>query len=234
MLVAMRAPKQKVASQLDASLWILLGALIGARSGFVAANWGYFQAHWLEIPQVWLGGLSWPGAVVGGLLGLSGLALARRDGLGSLADEMFPLALLLTLAAWLAAWESGVAYGPPAAPNIWWAAPALDEWGAWALRWPLQPVGALAVLVIFWLVDRLCPRLHQPGEAASLALMGIALSLFGLSFLRADPGQTWRGWRLDSWSALVFVGLASVFCLAAFWPRRKKRNYETNPSTCTN
>jgi phosphatidylglycerol:prolipoprotein diacylglycerol transferase len=222
MLVAMRAPKQKVASQLDASLWLLLGSLIGARSGFVAANWGYFQAHWLEIPQVWLGGLSWPGAVVGGLLSLAGLALARRDGLGSLADEMFPFALLLTLAAWLAAWESGVAYGPPAAPNVWWAAPTLDEWGAWALRWPLQPMGALAALVIFWLVDRLRPRLHQAGEAASLALMGIALSLFGLSFSRADPGQTWRGWRLDSWAALVFVGLASMFCLAAFWPRRKK------------
>ena len=221
MLVAIRAPKQKAASQLNASLWILLGSLIGARSGFVAANWGYFQSHGLEIPQVWLGGLSWAGAALGGLLSLAVVALARKGELGTLADAMVPLALVLTLAAWLGAWESGIAYGP-AAPNVWWAAPTPDEWGVWALRWPLQPLGALAVLVIFGLVDQLRSRLHQPGEAASLALMGIALSVFGLSFLRADPGQTWRDWRLDSWAGLVFVGLAFVFCVAAFWPRRKK------------
>jgi prolipoprotein diacylglyceryltransferase len=217
-LVVMRAPPQRAASQLNTGLWILLGALIGARAGYVAANWAYFQAHALDIPQVWLGGLSWAGAAAGGLLSLALIALLYRRGLGSLADEMVPLALLLMLSAWLGAWESGTAYGS-LLPQVWWAAPTVDEWGAWAMRVPLQPIGALSALVILGLVDRLRSRLRQPGEAAGLAWLGIALTTFGLSFLRADPAQLWRGWRLDSWAALVLTGLAFLFCLAAFWPR---------------
>ena len=217
-LVALRTPPHRVASQLTAGLWLLLGALIAARAGFVAANWGYFQAHALEIPQLWLGGLSWAGAMAGGLFSLALVALLRRRGLGTLADEMVPLVLLLTLAAWLGAWEAGVAYGA-ADPQSWWAAPAIDEWGAWAVRLPLQPLGALASVALLWLIDQLHTRLRQPGEAASLALLGTGLTTLGLSFLRADPGQFWRGWRWDSWAALVLSGLAFIFCLAAFWPR---------------
>jgi len=218
MLVVMRAPPQRAADQLNASFCILLGALIGTRAGFVAANWGYFQAHALEIPQVWLGGLSWAGAAAGGLFSLALIARVRRCGLGTLADEMVPLALLLMLAAWLGAWESGVAYGA-LLPHAWWASPAVDEWGAWAMRIPLQPLGALSALAILGLVDQLHSRLRQPGEAASLAWLGIALTTCGLSFLRADPAQLWRGWRLDSWAALVLTGLSLLFCLVAFWPR---------------
>ena len=222
-LVAQRAPEKKLSIWMNAGLWTLFGALLGARGVFVAVNWDYFQAHLIEIPQIWLGGLSWPGAVSGALITLAFIALVRKEALGGLADGVLPMGLPLIVAIWLASWEAGTGYGA-IAPNTWWATPAVDEWGAWLPRWPLQPLGALATLVIFLAIDRLHPRLKQPGELSSLAFVGIAMTTFGLSFFRADPGQFWRGWRLDTWAALAFMGLAVIFCVVAFWPRRKKVN----------
>ncbi len=219
--VAYSAPKKERTHWLDTGLWVLLGLLIGARAGFTIFNWDYFQAHLSELPQVWLGGLSWPGAVAGGLMTLAGLAIMRKESPGVLADEMVALTLPLTVAAWLAAWEAGVAYGHPV-ENTWWAVPTLDEWGNWIPRWPLQPAGATICLAIFWLVGLLRPYLKQPGEAASLVLTGISLTLFGLSFYRADPVQTWQGWRLDTWAGLFFVIIALLACLVTFWPRKFK------------
>lgn len=56
--------------QLTAAYWAMIGALIAARAGFVAGEWGYFSSHILEIPLVWLGGLSGAAAIGGGLVGL--------------------------------------------------------------------------------------------------------------------------------------------------------------------
>ena len=75
---ARRAPHLQAIAWVIAGVWVLLGALVGARAAFVAANWLYFRSHLLEAPQVWLGGLFWPGALVGALFVLALLRLSRR------------------------------------------------------------------------------------------------------------------------------------------------------------
>jgi hypothetical protein len=56
----------------------------------------------------------------------------------------------------------------------------------------------------------------QPGIAAGLWLLCMALGLFGLSFLRADPVPAWLGLRLDAWAALGFAFIAVIALLASF------------------
>lgn len=53
---------------LDLAVFILIGAIIGARLYFVLFNWGYFSCNLQEIFMTWLGGLSIHGALVGGFL----------------------------------------------------------------------------------------------------------------------------------------------------------------------
>jgi len=216
--VAWHAPQQKAASWVVAGLWCLAGILLGARIGFVIVNWSYFQSHWVEIPQIWLGGLTGAGGVAGGLLSLAGISLARKEKFGILADGLLPLFSVLTSTAWLASWEAGTAYGS-VNPHSWWAVPSLDEWGAWSFRWPVQPLGAVSALAVFWSVNQFRSRLPQAGKAASLVFIGLVVSWFGFSFLRADPVQSWLGWRLDTWANLVYLIVAAGLCLAAFWPR---------------
>jgi prolipoprotein diacylglyceryltransferase len=78
-------------AHLDAGLWALLGGVVGGRAVYAAAAWPYFAAHPLEIPQVWLGGLSGPGAAAGAVLGAGLFAARRRLPAGALASALLPL-----------------------------------------------------------------------------------------------------------------------------------------------
>ena len=68
----------------------------------------------------------------------------------------------------------------------------------------------MLTLGLFGLVEGVCARLRRPELAASLALLGLALILLGLSLLRADPLPLLRGWKLDTWAALGTLVL-SIF-----------------------
>ncbi len=198
---AYSAPRKQVISVLDAGLCALAGGLVGGRLAYVAASWGYFQSQGPKMVEIYLGGLAWPGALAGGLLGLAIYAGIAHQRTGVLANSLLPLGGTMAMAAWLACWLDGCAYGISA--NAWWALPARDEWGVWGRRAPVQLLGALATLAIYWLVDRLRPRLPVPGQAALLALLLFSLEMFAVSWLRADPVPLIGTLRMEAWFALV-------------------------------
>lgn len=53
---------------LNFAIFILVGAIIGARLYFVFFNWDYYKLHLQEIFMTWQGGLSIHGALIGGFL----------------------------------------------------------------------------------------------------------------------------------------------------------------------
>lgn len=229
--VAYRAPEKKALSYVDAGLAALIGGLVGGRAVYVAVNWGYYHDHLVEIPQVWLGGFSGLGALAGSVLAIAQLALFVRQTFGELADALLPLATSMVTAAWLACWVDGCAYGAPV--EAWWGLQARDEWGILLPRVPVQLIGALLSLGLFWSLERISDRLPVPGQAAGLAVLGLSLILFGLSFLRADPTPYWQGMRLEAWGALILAGLASLYLISSLvrmWLviRRRKRRLANN------
>lgn len=213
------APKQAEAS-VEMGLLALVGALAGARAAYVSVNLDYYKVHLAEVPQVWLGGLSAPGALAGAFLALVIGAVLSRRSLGRLADSLLPLAACLSVAAWLACWLDGCAYGFEG--DGWWALPVRDEWGAVSHRVPVQLVGALSALVWFWLIDRIRHRLYWAGQAASLGLLGLSLEFMALSWLRADPGQVWHGLRLEAWGAAALV-ITAVIGFGATYLQKSQR-----------
>jgi len=219
--MAWQAPEKQVFRHLDAGLWVLVGGLVGSRAAYVLYNWSYYRAHPLDIPQVWLGGLSGPGALAGALLALLLVALVTRQRLAILADAVLPLGLTLTLTGWLACWQAGSAYG--AETTSWWGMPARDEWGRMALRFPVQLTGALLTVGIIALLDGVRRWLITPGATASLGLLGLSLESFGLSFLRADPPLAWYGLRLEAWTALGFTGVSILALMVFYLIQRTKK-----------
>lgn len=212
------ADKQAIVT-LELGLLSLLGGLVGARLGYVGANWAYFQGHVREIPQLWLGGLSASGGLVAACLTLLATAWLGKLPLGLMLDGLRPLLATLAVTAWLGCWLAGYAYGPES--TAWWAFPARDEWGVVTGRLPVQLMGAGAALALFWLLDGLQKRLPRPGQATNLGLFGLALELLALSYLRADPAPLWRGLRPDAWGALAVTGMAIVlFLLCTFAPKK--------------
>ncbi|MDD5371652.1 MAG: prolipoprotein diacylglyceryl transferase [Anaerolineaceae bacterium] len=201
----------------DAGLLTLFGALLGSRVGFVIANWLYFQFHWNEIPQIWLGGLSAAGALVGGMISLPLSAQIACLPLRGWLDRMSPMLPPLAVGAWLAAWAAGSAYGP-LAESAWWALPARDEWGSIELRWPIQFAGALITLGLFSLIDINHKRLRRSGQTGSLSLLALLLPYAAASFLRADPAIPWLGLRPEIWTGLFISLICLGICLVFFWP----------------
>jgi prolipoprotein diacylglyceryltransferase len=183
--------------------------------------WSYYSERLLDIPQIWLGGLSGVGALAGGLLALGLLAFLTRQNLGALADGFTPLAAALVTSAWLACWADGAVYG--AETNAWWGLPARDEWGELLRRQPVQMTAAGLTLALFWFLDRRRNDLKQPGQKASLALLGLGLLILATSFWRADVSPVWLGLRPEAWAGMGFAILSGVCYLLTYLSRRNSR-----------
>jgi phosphatidylglycerol:prolipoprotein diacylglycerol transferase len=214
LLVAWRAPKKETIRYVDAAVFALFIALLGSRALFVITNWSYYGSRLGEVIQVWQGGLSSIGALLGGILAIFILVAWWKLPIGLLADTLFPLVGALTITSWLGCWVNTCSYGNPS--NAWWALPARDVWGVMAGRIPVQLAGSVLTLALTWLIDRLGKRMETPGLAASLGMLGISAIVFALSYLRADPMPIWHGLRLEAWGAIglmVFSGLIVVVLL---------------------
>lgn len=220
-LAGWRAPQKDRIRYLDAGVLTLLGALFGSRALTVAVNWTYYQSHPVEIYQVWLGGLSSIGAMIGGLLAIFILGAWLKIHVGVLADVLLPLAGTMAVTAWMGCWVDRCGYGLPS--NSWWALPARDEWGVLADRVPVQLLGAITTLILIWLLDRTGMRLPVKGMNATLGLFGVSAVVFVLSYLRADPTPIWNGFRLEAWGALGLMVISSltVVVLLIYWKYRK-------------
>ncbi len=53
---------------IDILLFGTVGAVVGARTYYVAFKWDYYSVHLSEIPKIWEGGLAIYGGIIGGLL----------------------------------------------------------------------------------------------------------------------------------------------------------------------
>lgn len=191
---------------------VLAGTLLGGRLGYVILNRGYFQDHAFLIPRVWHGGLTWPGALLGGVIALLLAAWVSREQIGPLADRLLPLLGMVCLGGWIACWLESCAFGP--VTEGWWGLPAVNEFGEQANRFPVPLLtgvldGAVTAAAVF-LPSR--KWLSSPGRRATLGLSGVSLAHFLLSLLRTDPAPTLWILRWESWFALAF-SLASLAVL---------------------
>jgi prolipoprotein diacylglyceryltransferase len=209
--IALRAHQKSVLLHLETGIAAICGGIIGGRAGYVLVNWAYFSQHPLDIVQLFLGGLSWPGVALGATLGLWLFARLWRIAFLETLDIVLPLAGTLAVSAWLAVWLEGSVYGVET--SSWLALYAKDEWGQVGRRLPVQILGTCLPLAILWWVDRQ-PNLQLPaGKPAIIFGAGFSVMMLVISFLRGDPAPTWQGIHLDAWAAMFIV----VICLAGLF-----------------
>ncbi len=198
-----------------AGLAVLAAGLIGARANYVLLHPGLFAAAPLDALRIWLGGLSWPGALLFGLLALLGVSFVLHIPFGRAADALAPLFPIVAVMAWLGCSQAGCAYGSQISPDNFWAMRLPDEQGVLAYRWPLQLAAALSLLVLVWRVDLGNSGPKRPvGWLASSIGLALALHTFVFSSLRVDTPPVWGLTRLDLAAAVV---LAAICVLGLIW-----------------
>lgn len=184
----------------DAALAALIVGWLGARLSFILLNWRYFAERPSELIQLWQGGLTAYGALVGGLLGLGVWCWWGKRPFLPYATLFSPALLLLIITGWAACWLEGCAYGAetllgPLSANL------PDTFGIFAVRYQTQLLGIGLNLLLLLLA-------HLPTRKLAnfpLTLIFTNLIHFGLTFLRGDAAPVLLGWRLDSWLALLFA-----------------------------
>jgi len=195
---------------LDAALVGLAAGVLGARLGYVAAHWPYFQDHQGQILKFWLGGLSWHGALIGTLVGLALFCRLRKLRFWRLADELALVAPLVGAAAWMGCLLAGCAYGRELAQPHWLAADLPDLFGVWALRLNTQLLAAgwsLIVAGVLWGGQR---RRLPAGLTCGLFLLLYGAGLACIDPFRGDAVPHWSDWRLDvvlDWAVAAGGGL---------------------------
>jgi prolipoprotein diacylglyceryltransferase len=217
--VILESPEADQEITLNAGILVLFGALAGGRLAYVAAHWEYFQEHLVEIPQFWLGGFSWSGALICGILGIFIAGWIFRIPIGRLADRLLPLLASLSVAIWLGYLLIGYANGPEVA----WGLPIKDEWGNWKPRLPVQLIGAILTVALFGGIELLRNRNDNlaPGLAASLGLAGTSIILLVTSLIRVDSAPLFNGIRLEIWTAIIFLGAAIISGVLAYFLDRQ-------------
>lgn len=110
---------------------VLVFAVIGARLYHVIHQWAYYSEHLIQIPQIWVGGLGIPGAVVGGVFAI--WLYCRINHLNTLRwFDIFASAMLLGQAIGrLGNFVNQELYGPPT--DLPWGIPidAAHRVGPW-------------------------------------------------------------------------------------------------------
>jgi prolipoprotein diacylglyceryltransferase len=209
----------------DGGIVLALTILIGSRLSFVFRNFSYFQDQPLEIPQFWLGGLSWPGGVLGAVAGILLVHLIWKEPLGELIDSYLAFFGLLAVGIWLAGWGYQSGYGP--ITEGWYGIPVKDIFGLVKRRWPLPILGA--VLSAGWTAGVIffpLKRQLNPGFRGMLGAAGLFVVNGAVSFFRVDPAPSLVGLRIESWiSAVLFIATLVFFYLT----RPKDENEPLDP-----
>ena len=210
---------------LDLGLWGVIGGILGGRVAYVLANWSVFAEDWIRALRIWEGGLSFHGAILGGLVVMlifAGLQRRHEHPLSfwQLTDLVTPgLALGITF-GWAACLLGGCAYGILGEGFGYAILP--DLYGVQASRFATQAFGLVFSFVLFVAVMLL--RSRWPFAGASFLMYSLLYfgGQFFLEFTRGDEAIYLGPWRLAQWLDLVFALAAAVGLMVLWWQEQSR------------
>ncbi|MCP4423378.1 MAG: prolipoprotein diacylglyceryl transferase [Chloroflexi bacterium] len=181
---------------LDGLLLALLIGAIGGRAGFVWSEWSYFGERPSQILQFQLGGLTYHGALLVGLVGLWGWQVWKRRPFLPAADLLAPSIALTSAFGWFACWLDGCAFGREAPAGSLLAADQPDKFGIFAWRYQTQLLGVglslfVLILVLVW------QRRLSSSKPFWLTLFLLSLGRIGITWLRGDNALQIGDIRMD-------------------------------------
>lgn len=197
----------------DFIIWITLGIILGGRTGYVLFyNLPLFLSHPVQIVELWHGGMSFHGGVLGCIVAIVGFALRRRIPMLSLGDVTTAVAPIGLFLGRIANFINGELWGRPS--NVPWA--MIFPTGGPIPRHPSQLYeAALEGVVLFVLLNVLVRQgaLKRPGLVTAMFAIGYGLARITCEFFREpDPqlGFLWGGLTMGMLLCipLILAGLA--------------------------
>lgn len=204
----------------------LVGGILGARFWQVFFfDWGYYSQYPGQIIQIWNGGLSIQGGIIGALIAAIIYLVRKKLSFFHFADIATPGILLGQSIGRDADFMNGSAYGAPTHQNFGVLFPAdtlaRQQYGnqpLWpAVIWEAQ-VDIVLMALLFVLLQR--KKGWPRGFAFVYYLIVYNICRFFLEMLRGDSPRGVFGWDAAQWTALATV---LVGVILAIWVFRKSK-----------
>jgi prolipoprotein diacylglyceryltransferase len=198
----------------DWALSAALGGLVGGRTAYVLLHADYYRLHPGEAPQVWSGGLTGPGVLLGALLALRLVAHVHAYPFRPLLDLLAPGAALVAAGGWGGCFFARCAYGIPTYPDqalLWPLSGELPN--LYGIREPRVAVQLLAAAwsLTAWGLASLVNR--RRGRLFPLWLALYSAGMTGLGALRGDETLRVGAWRVDQVAHLGLLTYALFLLL---------------------
>ena len=222
---------------LDAAPWVVLFAIVGARSYYVLLRGDYFLSHPAQAINIRLGGLSFHGALIAGTIAFAVLCRRARQPFFWWSDAVVPaVALAQAIGRW-GNWANQEAFGTPtSAPWGLWIDPQrrppqfadVERFHPTFLYESLFNVANAAFLS--WLALRI-PKSTRLGHGDVLAvyLVDYGVARFLIERVRTDslylgplPAAYWLSWGLTAFGVVLFIFLR--------WSRHPRANLNSSLS----
>ena len=174
---------------LQAGFWALVGAGLGGRIVYARLHWIAYDSDRLGLLRFWEGGLSWYGALIGGMAFLVIYAWTVRRSFWRYADAVAPALALGLAIGRLGCLLNGCCYGAVTDGPLGVNLPDLN--GVYLPRYPTQLMEMLVLLALFgllWGLRRRWPPSFERWAGAGFLLYAIIYpaARFAIEFLRGD------------------------------------------------
>ena len=211
----------------DFIIWITLGIILGGRIGYVLFyNLPHFTAHPAEIFELWTGGMSFHGGVLGCIVATISFALYRGLPMLSLGDVTTAVAPIGLFLGRLANFINGELWGRPT--DVPWA--MIFPHGGPIPRHPSQLYEAalegIVLLIVLGVLVR-AGALKRPGIVTGVAAIGYGVARIFCEFFREPDvqlGFLWGGLTMGMLLCTPLI-LAGIAALAVAFSRQPTVNH---------
>ena len=189
---------------------VVICGVIGARLYHVATDYEKFEGDWLRVLEIWKGGLSIWGVVIGGMIGV--IVMCRIKGYDTLGlmDAITPGLLIAQTIGRFGNWFNQELFGEPT--DLPWGLEidrenrprGFENEPTFHPTFLYESLYCLVLLAVLLRVERRV-RLRR-GPLGALYVMGYTFGRFWLEHLRIDEAKLFLGYRINAWvSAAAFL-----------------------------
>lgn len=221
-----RLVQQGVWTRSDVEDLLFIGVLcilIGGRLGYVFFyKPGYYLSNPLEIVQIWTGGMSFHGALIGSIFAILFFALTRKRPFWQVADFVAPCVPLGFASGRIGNFINGELWGRFAPPDLPWGM-VFPHSGSLLPRHPSQLyqflLEGVMLFVLLWVYSR---KERAQGRVAAVFLMGYGVLRFIAEFFREPDsflGLLPLNMSMGQWLCVpMIVGGAAIW----FWAGQRQ------------
>ncbi len=218
------APREKINADhvLEAVIVAAIFGLLGSRILYILLNWGYYSTKPLSAILTQFEGLTFYGAMFGGVIALFVWSRWRQFGFLKMADLLAPYLALGYAFGRIGCFLNGCCYGKEA--SVPWALPI--NMADTVLRHPVQLYAAFGGLIIFILLKLLRPHRPFVGFLLLTLFAFYGILRFIVEFFRYSD-VAWIGLSTAQLFSLglTILSLAAIAIFSEVWVElwRKKR-----------